>query len=225
MDRQNVGAAEQLVFGYIRRSGLFGGLRGQVRAPRDDVHPERRPDPRHPAADPPHSQHAQHRPAQLTAHRRLPTTGAHRAGFVDDPASGSKDQCPGQLDRRLHVAAGRTDIDAAFVGGRDVNRGVERPGGGDHLQPWQALDHGTRQRCALTHHAHHVERCQSLHDGVQIGEVIVEDGDVGARRHLRPVGHAQRDILVVVEDRDPHRANVPHGFEPDHAPGTHTKQQ
>ena len=43
-----------------------------------------------------------------------------------------------------------------------------------------------------------------------IGEVIVEDGDLGARRHLRPVGHAQRDVLVVVEDRDPHRANLAH---------------
>jgi hypothetical protein len=210
MDGQNVRAAEQLVFGYVGRPGLFGRLRGQVRAPRDDVHAERRRDPRHPAADPPQAQHAQHRPAELTTDRRLPTTAAHRQALVDGPAGDGKDQRPGQFDRRLHEAAGRADVDAVFPGGPDVDGSVERPGGGDHLQPWQALDYATRKRCALTHHAHHIERRQPVHDGILVGDVIVEDGDVGARRHLRPVGHAQRHILVVVEDRDLHRANVPH---------------
>ena len=43
-----------------------------------------------------------------------------------------------------------------------------------------------------------------------VGDVIGEHGDLGARSHLRPVGHAQRDVLVVVEDRDLHRANFAH---------------
>jgi hypothetical protein len=101
MDGQNVGATEQLVFGYVGRPGLFGGLRGQVRAPREDVHAERRPDPRHPAADPPQAQHAQHRPAELTTDRGLPTSAAHRQALVDDPAGRGKDQRPGQFDGRL----------------------------------------------------------------------------------------------------------------------------
>jgi hypothetical protein len=210
MDGQDVGATEEFVFGHISRPGFFGGLRGQVRAPRDDVHAERRPDPRHPAADPAQAQHAQHRSAELTADGCLPTTVPHRKAFVDDPAGSGEDQRPGQFDRRLYVAAGRADVDAVFLGGRDVDGSVERPSGGDHLQPWQARDDVTRQRCALAHHAHHVEWRQPLDDCVLIGEVIGEDGDLGARSHIRPVGHAQRDVLVIVEDRDLHRANVPH---------------
>jgi hypothetical protein len=210
MDGQNVGATEQLVACHVSRPGLFGDLRGQVRAPRDDVHPERRPDPRHPAADPAQSEHTQHCSAKLIPDRCLPTTAAHRQGFVDDTAGGGKDQRPGQFDRRLDVPAGRADVDASFLGGRDVDGCVERAGGGDHLQPWQALDDAARQRGAFPHHAHHVERSQPLHHGVLIGEVVGENGDVGVRRHPGPVSHAQRDVLVVVEDRDPHRANVPH---------------
>jgi len=163
---------------------LFGGLRGQVRAPRDDVHAERLADPRHPGADPAQAQHAQHRSAQLPANGCLPSTAAHRQALVDDPAGGGEDQRPGQFDCGLNVTAGRADVDAVFFGGRDVDRSVERPGGGDHLQPWQALDDGTRQRCALAHNAHHVKGHQPLDDGVPISDVVGEHGDVGACRHL-----------------------------------------
>jgi hypothetical protein len=210
VDGQNVGAAEQFVFRHVGHPGLFGGLRGQVRAPRDDVHAERRSDPRHPGADPAKAQHTQRRPAQLPADRCLPSSGAHRKALVDDSARGGEDQRPGQFDGGLHVAAGRADVDAVLLGGRDVDRCVERPGGGDHPQPWQALDDGTRQRCALTHHAHHLERRQPLDDAVLVSEVIRENVDLGAGRHIRPVGHAQGDVLVVVKDRDPHRANLAH---------------
>lgn len=163
---------------------MFCGLRGQIRTPRDHVHAEGRPDPRHPGTDPAQAQHAQHRSAELKADGGLPTVAAHRKTFVDDPARGGKDQRPGQFDRRLHVTAGRADIDAVFLRGVDVDGGVERPRGGDHLQPWQALDDGTRQRCPLTHHAHHVEGGQPLDDGARIGKVIGEDGDLGARSHI-----------------------------------------
>jgi hypothetical protein len=101
-------------------------------------------------------------------------------------------------------------VDAAFLGGRDVDGGVERPSRGDHLQPRQALDDITRQRCSLPHDAHHVERRQPLNDGVWVGEVIIEHGDLGSGGHVGPVGHAQRDVLVVIEDRDPHCANLAH---------------
>jgi hypothetical protein len=208
MDGQDVRPAEQFVFGHVGCPGLFGGLRGQVRAPRDDVHTERLAYPRHSSADPAQPQHAQHRSAQLPADGCLPSTAAHREALIDDPAGGGEDQRPGQFDRRLHVTAGRADIDAVFLSGRDVDRCVERAGGGDHLQPWQTLDHGTRQRCALAHHAHHVERRQPVDDGVLIGQVVGENGDLGAADHIRPVGGAQCDVLVIVENRDPHCANL-----------------
>ena len=51
---------------------------------------------------------------------------------------------------------------------------------------------------------------EPLDDGVQVGEVIVEHGDRGAAGDLRPVRHGQRDVLVVVEDRDLHAANLAH---------------
>jgi hypothetical protein len=184
MDGQDVGLAEQFVLGHVGCPELFGGLRGQVRAPRDDVHTERLAYPRHSRADPAQAQHAQHRSAQLPADGCLPSTAADREALVDDAAGGGEDQRPGQFDRRLHVTAGRADVDAVFLGGRDIDRRVERAGGGDHLQPWQALDDGTGQRCALAHHAHHVERRQSLDDGVLIGEVVGEDADLGAAGHI-----------------------------------------
>jgi hypothetical protein len=183
MDGQDVGAAEQFVFRHVGRPGLFGGFGCQVRAPRDDVHAERLAHLGHSAADSSQSEHAQHGAAQLRADGGLPAAGAHRPGLVDDPTGGGKDQRPGELDRRLHVATGGADVDAAFLGGRDVDGRVERPGRGDHLQSRQALDDVTRQRCALPHDTHHVEPRQPLNDGVWVGEVIVEDGDLG------PVGH------------------------------------
>lgn len=206
MDGQHVGAAEQLVFAHVGGTGLRGGLGGQVGAPRDDVHAEGRPDPRHPAADPAQPEHTQYRAAQLATDRRLPAAGAHRERFVDDPAGGGQDQRPGQLDGRLDVAACRADVDAAFFGRRDVDGRVERPGGCDHLQSRQTLDDAARQGRSLPHHAHHVERRQPFDDGVGVGDVIGEDGDLRTRGHLRPVGRGERDVLVVVEDRDFHCA-------------------
>ncbi|ORV64889.1 hypothetical protein AWC06_04865 [Mycobacterium fragae] len=184
MDGQHIRSAEQFVLGHIGRPGLLGGLAGQVRAPGDDVHAERRRDACHAGADPAQAQYAQHRPAELATDRRLPGTAAHGLAFVDDPAGGGQDQRPGQFDCRLQIASGGADVDAALLGGRDVDRSVERAGGRDHLQPRQPLDDTARQRCSLTHHAHHVEWHQPFDDGVWIGEVILEDGDVRARRHL-----------------------------------------
>ena len=210
MDGQNVSPAEQFVFGHVDRTGFFRGFRCQVRAPRDDVHAERLAHPRHSRTDPAQTQHAQHRTAELPADRRLPATGTHRKTLVDDPASGGQDQRPGQLDRRLHVPAGGPDVDAVILGGRHVDRRIERPGGRDHLESWQSLDDAPRQWCALPHHADDVEWRQSLDEIALVSDVIGEHRDLGARSHLRPVGHAQRDVLVVVEDCDLHRANFAH---------------
>jgi hypothetical protein len=181
VDGQDVGATEQFFFGDVGGAGFFGGFRCQVRAPRDDVHAERRTDACHSRADSAQTQHAQNGAAQLQADRRLPAAGAHRKTLVDDPAARGEDQRPGQLDRRLHITAGRADVNAVVLGSRHVDRRIERPGGGDHLQPWQPLDNAPRQRRAFAHHTHHVKRRQALDQVALIGDVIVEDSDLGAR--------------------------------------------
>jgi hypothetical protein len=135
VDGQNVSATEKFVFGDVGRAGLFGSVRCQVCAPRDDVHAERLPDACHSRADPAQTQHPQHGTAQLPADRRLPATGAHRKTLVDDPAARGEDQRPGQLDRGLHVTAGPADVNAVVLGSRHIDRRIKRPGRGDHLQP------------------------------------------------------------------------------------------
>ncbi len=210
MDGEHIAPAKQLIPGHVRHPGLFGGFRRQVGAPRDDLHPEGRTDPRHPRADPAQSEHAEHRAAELAANRGLPSARAHRKCFVDDPPSGGQDQRPGQFDRGLNVAASGADVYAALRGGHHVNGGIERPSRGDHLQPRQPLDDCAGQWRSFPHDAYHVERRQPFDEGVCIGEMVTEDGDLGPGRNVRPVGHAQRDVLVVVEDRHLHRTNLPH---------------
>jgi uncharacterized protein YjbJ (UPF0337 family) len=213
VDGQDIGATEQFVFGDVGRAGFLGGFRCQVRTPRDDVHAERHTDACHSRADSAQTQYAQNGATQLQADRRLPAAGAHRKTLIDDPSARREDQRPGQLDRRLHITAGRADVNTVVLGSRHVDRRIERPRGGDHLQPWQPLDHAPRQRRALAHHAYHVKRRQALDQVALIGDVIVEDRDLCARGHVGPVGHAQRDVLIVVEDRDPHRANFAYWFD------------
>lgn len=210
MDGQYVGAAEQFVFADVGCPGCFGGLGGQVGAPRNDVHAERRTNSCHAASDPAQSQHAQHRPTQLPTDRGLPATCAYGQRLVREAPGNRQDQRPGQLDSRLDVAAGRADVDTALLGGRHVDRRVERPRRGDHSQLREPLNDAAQQRCSFAHYAHDVEGGQPLHDRVGVEEVIIEDGDLGVSRHRRPVGHAQRDVLVVVENRNLHCLNLAH---------------
>ncbi len=64
------------------------------------------------------------------------------------------------------------------------------------------------------------KRLQPLDDGGRVADVVIEHGDRGAAGDLRPVGHGQRDVLVVVEDRDLHAANLAHPVYPAGWPGT-----
>ena len=91
-----------------------------------------------------------------------------------------------------------------LLGGRDVDRRIERPGGSDHPEIAETLDDVARQRGSLAHDAHHLERPEPVDHGVRVSEVVVEHRDVGPGGDLRPVGHAQRDTLKVVEDRNFH---------------------
>ena len=62
----------------FRSAALGGALRGQVLAPRDHVHAERAPDPRHLPAEVAQADHAQRAPLQPDSQRRLPLPGACR---------------------------------------------------------------------------------------------------------------------------------------------------
>ena len=68
----------------------------------------------------------------------------------------------------------------------------------------QALKDVTRQWRSLPHDTDRVKRQKSLNDCVRIGNVITEDGDFGPAGDGRPVRQAERDILIVIEDRDFH---------------------
>lgn len=134
MDRQHVGGGDPTPASTHRSRRLLRPPRSQVGTPRYDVHPERGADPRHPAADSTQTQHAQHGAAELPADGGLPAVTAHRLRLIDDPAGRCQNQRPGELHRRLDVAAGGADVDAVFFGGRDIDRGIERSGRGDHSQ-------------------------------------------------------------------------------------------
>src|SRR5215813_8217299 len=68
------------------------------------------------------------------------------------------------------------------------------------LEIGKALNDVTGQRCSLAHYADHVERHETLDDVVEIGQMIIENGDRGAPGERRPVGHLQRHVLIIVQD-------------------------
>ena len=45
---------------------------------------------------------------------------------------------------------------------------------------------------------------QPFDDRIRIGDVIVKDGDFGPASDGRPVRQLERDILIVIKDRDFH---------------------
>ncbi len=90
--------------------------------------------------------------------------------------------------------------DASLGRGIDIDGRVARTGRGYELQSRQPLDDRPRQRCALAHDADHVERQQALDDRVEIGQMVIENGDRGAPSERRPIGHLQRHVLIVVQD-------------------------
>jgi hypothetical protein len=65
----------------------------------------------------------------------------------------------------------------------------------------------TRQRRSFSHDADDIERQQPFDDRIRIGDKIVEDGDFSSSGDGRPIRHRERDILIVIEDRDFHLAS------------------
>src|SRR4029453_17120807 len=81
-----------------------------------------------------------------------------------------------------------------------VDRCVAQARGGWQLELGQFLDHAAGEGGALAHGADDVEFFQRRDDSIGPAEVSVEYLDVEVARNLRPVGHAEGDFLVVVEN-------------------------
>jgi len=64
----------------------------------------------------------------------------------------------------------------------------------------QRLDDRARERRALAHRADNGKTLECLDDLVRGPEMLVEDLDRDIALHLRPVGHGERHVLVVVEN-------------------------
>ena len=188
-----------------QRHAVFGRfLAGEILAPGDHLHPERKTDTCDTGTDPPEPHDAQRLALQTDAKRLLPLTVAHRLGFGHDVARARQDQAPRQLDRRVGIVAGVDDFDASRTSGADVDRCVSRTGRRDQFQGRQASDDFRRQRRAFPHHADDIERRKPRNERVDVGNMIVEEREFGRRGQRRPVGAPGGDVLIVVEYRDLH---------------------
>ena len=109
--------------------------------------------------------------------------------------------------------------------GRDVDRSIPGAGRHEHLQVRQLLEYGARERRAFAHDADDLEVAQPCDEVCRVGDVIVEDRKVGARRQCAPVGHRSGDVLIVVEYRDLGHGVSPFDFlvaAPERPPFSHT---
>ena len=108
--------------------------------------------------------------------------------------------------------ARRGDSDAEIGRGLAVDGGVSRSCRSYQLQVRQLLQNLLCKGGALAHDAYHSERPQPLDDCRGIGNVVVEHSDLRVAPDARPVGKPQRDVLVVVEDRNLHGCILPSAF-------------
>jgi hypothetical protein len=94
---------------------------------------------------------------------------------------------------------GRADDDAVGARRLDVNGRVAGSCGDEQLQVRQAIEETLREWRALPHRHDDVEIAQPLSERVLVGEVVVERFDASVRGQALPVGHGERDTLVVIE--------------------------
>ncbi len=90
-------------------------------------------------------------------------------------------------------------------GGSEIDRGVAPAGGHQQPQLGQALEEAAGKRRPLAHDADDLEVRERFGDRVLGAEMTIEHRDLDPVLERRPVGHGQRDPLIVVEDRELHR--------------------
>ena len=205
MDADDVRAAEQLVLVDALGAPLLGALGRQVLAPGDRLHADGGADLGDLGAEIAEPDDAERAPVEIEADGGLPAAaGAHGVELLAQVAGHGQHQADGELGGGEAAAAAVAAARAAHHhlavgGGGHVDGGVALAGGHQQPQLGQPLEQRARHRHALAHHAHHVEVGQRAGGGVDIVEALVEHHHLVVLLQARPVGHAQGDILVIVE--------------------------
>jgi hypothetical protein len=212
----HVGRREQFLLADRLGPYVLGVRRVQVLAPRHHVHAERPADLRHPLALVAQADDAQPLAVQAGADRLLPGAAhaerrpagpaghLHPPIFRRDMPEQGQDEPPGQLGRRRADPARAADRDPA--GGRrlQVDGRVGHAGGDQQPQPREAAQPFGVERRPLPHGHDDVVRLQRVDQRLRPPDVLSEDVDLGQFPYRGPVRTGQRNLLIIVEDRDPH---------------------
>ena len=202
MDRHHVRFGQQRpLAGGAPDAGLGAAPLGQVGAPGGDFHAERLADRRDLAAETAQPDHAERLAAKPGADGALPSPVPDRAVLEGERPGGRQDQPPGQLGRRIAERRRAADDDAALPRRADVDRQVAHPAGQQQFELRQLLELGARERRALPHRADDLEPAEGARDRVLPADTGVEDLDLDLAGQDRPIGHAERAALIVVDDR------------------------
>src|SRR6266852_5493194 len=91
------------------------------------------------------------------------------------------------------------NFDAVALGRLGVDGGVPRPRRSDEFQIRQTIQQGRRHYGPLAHDAENIKRKQTLNERFELGDVVVENLDLGVAGNRRPVRHLQGYILIIVQ--------------------------
>ena len=178
MQRDDVGLGQRVH--EARRQAdarRVGALGGQVRAPGDDVHPERRATAatRVPILPSPTS-------ASVAPARSRPTVDCHgpplaKGGRLRDEVPGQpEDQRPGQLDRRGRaLAVPQTVIPRSRQAARSIEA-LRIPQVTTSRRRGQPVEQSAGERGALAHHDEDLGVADGRDHGVLVGEVLAHRG-------------------------------------------------
>jgi hypothetical protein len=179
MHRDDIRLAKQCLL--VDESGAGGaGLRlGQVLAPGDQLHTECKTDARNLFSDVAQPDDRERFTPQVRAEAGLPPTRLQRSGFPVDAPHARQDERPGELDSGSRVIAGRGNRDAEIGCRPRIDGGVSRSSRRYEFEVWELLQDLPWKRSAFSHDAYHLERAQSFDNGRGIGQVVIENDDLG----------------------------------------------
>jgi hypothetical protein len=191
-------------------------VRIQVLAPRHHVHAERPADLRHPLALVAQADDAQPLAVQAGADRLLPGAAhaerrpaspaglLHSPVFLGDVPEQRQDEAPGQLGRHGTHPAGAAHGDPARNRRVQVDGRVRHARGDQQPQPREQAQPFGVERRPLPHGHDDLEGIQRVDQRFRPRDVRGEDVDIGQLPDRGPVRAGQRNLLIIVEDRDPH---------------------
>jgi hypothetical protein len=216
MHRDHVGGGEQLLLADRLDVRLARMLGIQVLAPRHHMHAERPADIRHPPALVAQADHAQPLAVQADADRLLPAAAhaerrpagppgrLHPPVFLGNVPEQGQDEPPGQFGRRGPDPARAAHGDSAQGRRIQVDGRVGHAGGDQQPQPREPAQPLGVERGPLPHRHDDIERLQRVDQRLGPRDVRGENVDLGPFPDRGPVRTGQRNLLIIIEDRDPH---------------------